>query len=133
MITGVNSTGSSSSNALSTATQQLDKDAFLKLLITQMQSQDPLQPMEDKEFIAQLAQFSALEQTQQTNTNLGTMMQMVAGGQALDLVGKTIQAQSSDGTVVSGKVDGVKFDSKQAWLTVGDTLVDPADVFAVSP
>ena len=50
-------------------TKPLDKDAFLKLLITQMQNQDPLNPMDNKESIAQLAQFSSLEQMQQMNSS----------------------------------------------------------------
>jgi flagellar basal-body rod modification protein FlgD len=132
MITGVSST-TASDNALSTATEQLDRNAFLKLLITQMQNQDPLQPMDNTEFIAQLAQFSALEQTQQTNDNLGTLMQMVGISQAMGLLGKTVQALSSSGTVVSGVVEKVQFDGAQAWLTVGDTQINPGDVFAVSP
>jgi len=48
----------------------LGKDAFLNLLVTQLRNQDPLNPMEDKEFIAQMAQFSTLEQIQNLNTNL---------------------------------------------------------------
>ncbi|SHI05271.1 flagellar hook assembly protein FlgD [Sporanaerobacter acetigenes] len=51
-------------------TGELDKDAFLKLLTTQLANQDPLNPMEDKEFIAQMAQFSTLEQIQNMNKNL---------------------------------------------------------------
>lgn len=51
----------------------LDKDAFLRLLTTQLAHQDPLNPMEDQEFIAQLAQFSSLEQMQNVNENIETM------------------------------------------------------------
>lgn len=61
----------------------LDKDAFLRLLVTQLQNQDPLSPMEDREFIAQMAQFSSLEQMQNLNKTLET-------GQAniIDHIGK---------------------------------------------
>lgn len=50
-------------------TNELDKDAFFKLLMAQFSNQDPLNPMEDKEFIAQMAQFSTLEQVQSLNKN----------------------------------------------------------------
>lgn len=53
-----------------TKSNDLDKDVFMKLLVAQMQNQDPLNPMEDREFIAQMAQFSALEQMQNMNDNL---------------------------------------------------------------
>ena len=56
-------------------TSDLNKDTFLKLLITQMQNQDPLNPMEDREFIAQMAQFTSLEQMQNLNQNLNTTQQ----------------------------------------------------------
>jgi flagellar basal-body rod modification protein FlgD len=52
------------------ASSELNKDTFLKLLVTQMQNQDPLNPMEDREFISQMAQFSSLEQMQQLNTSM---------------------------------------------------------------
>ena len=57
----------------------LDKDAFLKLLTTQLANQDPLNPIEDKEFIAQLAQFNSLEQMQSLNKNMETL-----GGEVLE-------------------------------------------------
>jgi len=56
----------------------LDKDAFLRLLITQLQNQDPLDPMEDREFIAQMAQFSSLEQMQNLNKTLESTQVTIA-------------------------------------------------------
>lgn len=70
--------------------QELGKDDFLKLLIAQLTNQDPMEPMKDTEFIAQMAQFSTLEQM----TNLASEFQNLAGllqsGQAVSLLGKTV-------------------------------------------
>ncbi|MDR7856267.1 flagellar hook capping FlgD N-terminal domain-containing protein [Tissierella sp.] len=60
----------SNTNKTKTAKNDLDKDAFLRLLTTQLSNQDPLNPMEDREFIAQLAQFSSLEQMQTLNKTM---------------------------------------------------------------
>jgi flagellar basal-body rod modification protein FlgD len=85
--------------------------------------------MEDKEFIAQLAQFSSLEQMQQVNQNLALLAQMDATAQASSLIGKQITAVlSTDGSVVSGRVSAVDFLEGKVLLTVGTTKVSPADV-----
>src|SRR2546423_270464 len=82
--------------------QGLDKNAFLKLLVAQMKNQDPLKPMDNTEFVAQLAQFSNLEQVMGINSRLDTL---TAQGQGLQnteiasLVGKTV--------TVNGKTIGL--------------------------
>ena len=80
----------------STGGSDLGKEEFLQLLVTQFQYQDPLNPMEDKEFIAQLAQFSSLEQNMQMNENLENLLslqqqQTVIG--AANYIGKTVSAR----------------------------------------
>lgn len=89
----------------------LGKDAFLKILITQLQNQDPMQPMEDKEFIAQMAQFSTVEQIQQMGLEMKWMRQ--AMGISSDLIGKEIEWEEFDHhhqiVVQSGIVQSILF------------------------
>jgi len=78
-------------------TKELDKEAFLKLLVTQLKHQDPLNPLESIEFTAQLAQFTSLEQLFNLNEGVETMTSTIQSQnafQAVDLVGKEVKAQS---------------------------------------
>lgn len=88
----------------------LSKDAFLRLLITQLQYQDPLQPMQDREFIAQMAQFSSLEQMQNLNASLDSLRLMQAASQAASLIGREVTLLSPSGTdTITGIVESVTF------------------------
>ncbi|SRR5690554_3544382 len=69
----------SNNKAKSTNKNDLDRNAFLKLLTVQLSNQDPLNPIEDREFVAQLAQFSALEQMQNLNVTLNTKSDELLG------------------------------------------------------
>jgi flagellar basal-body rod modification protein FlgD len=83
----------------------MDKNAFLMLLVTQFQYQDPLNPMEDKEFVAQLAQFSALEQSMAMNENLQSMLAMQQEQQilyAVNYIGKEVLARGYGISVSDG-------------------------------
>ena len=94
------STNSSQNKSLFNV-KNLGKDDFLKLLLTQLRYQDPTNPVDDKEFIAQLAQFSSLEQMQNLNTNLQDMMvsqqKLTALAQATSMIGKIVEIYSKDG------------------------------------
>ncbi len=85
-------------SATSAVSQSMGKDAFLKLLITQLQHQDPLNPADSTEFTAQLAQFSSLEQLSNINTNLETLKLYEASinnAQAVGFIGKQILAEGN--------------------------------------
>jgi flagellar basal-body rod modification protein FlgD len=84
----------------------LDKNDFLKILMTQLTHQDPTQPMDDKEFIAQMAQFSSLEQITNMNDNLSKVAGLIAKSQAVGLLGSAVDVVN-EGQVVSGVVDAV--------------------------
>ncbi|MGM1045284.1 MAG: flagellar hook capping FlgD N-terminal domain-containing protein [Bacillota bacterium] len=91
--------------------QTLGKDQFLSILITQLRYQDPLQPMEDKEFIAQMAQFTSLEQLMNISSQLTDMRQSL--GAVSSLIGKKVswieyaEGDSGQTVVKSGVVDSV--------------------------
>ena len=84
----------------------LDKNDFLKILITQLSHQDPTQPMDDKAFIAQMAQFSGLEQMTNMNEGLTRVANLVAKSQAVALLGNEVELDNG-GQTVSGVVDAV--------------------------
>ncbi len=115
-------------------TKELGKDEFMRILVTQLQYQDPLNPLEDRDFIAQMAQFSSLEQMQ--SLNRGLLM-----GQAYSLIGKFVSTDMVDlatgqNITVSGVVDGIITVGDKSCLKIGDYLV-PVDsrinVFAAPP
>lgn len=84
----------------------LDKDDFLKILITQLQNQDPTNPMQDKEFIAQMAQFSSLEQMTNMATNFSKLSSVLNSSEAQSLLGRTVEITDGD-KAIYGKVSQV--------------------------
>lgn len=84
---------------------QVDYDSFLKLLVAQMKNQDPTNPMDSTQYVAQLASFSQVEQSVNMNAKLDSLLQSSALGQANSLIGRTVT--NSDSTL-TGKVVSVK-------------------------
>jgi flagellar basal-body rod modification protein FlgD len=88
------------------ANAALDKNDFLKILITQLSHQDPTQPMDDKAFIAQMAQFSSLEQMTNMSDGLAKVATLVAKSQAVGLLGNAVDI-ANGGETVTGIVEAV--------------------------
>jgi flagellar basal-body rod modification protein FlgD len=91
--------GSTGSQARTPQTT-VDYESFLRLLVTQMKNQDPTKPMDSTEYVAQLATFSQVEQSVQTNAKLDSLLQLSLLGQATSVIGRTI-------TSADGKTTGV--------------------------
>ena len=85
------------------ANNELGKDEFLRILITQLTNQDPTEPMSDREFIAQMAQFSTLEQMTNMTTEFRRLGSLLQAGQAYSVLGKTVDIVVG-GAVVTGTV-----------------------------
>ena len=109
--------------------QALGKDDFLKILITQLSHQDPTAPMQDKEFIAQMAQFSSLEQMTNMATDFAKMARMLRGTEASASLGKAVEIIQGDSTV-HGVVQAVTRE-EQPQILVNGMYYDWEKVFTV--
>ena len=109
----------------------LGEDAFMKLLVTQMQNQDPLSPTDSSQMMSQLAQFTSVEQL----NNLASATTALQLGQdfagAVALIGHTVTYQKADGTQATGVVSGVKPDPQGALLQIGQDEVHTGAIVSV--
>jgi len=120
----VSSLGSSDAgNAITNATtKQLGKDEFLKLLLTEMKYQDAMDPLKDKDFIAQMAQFSSLEQTTNLVDEFSKVAQRSQNNEALSMLGGTAKAVDTDtGETLEGIVTSIKLNGDDPELTLMKT------------
>ncbi|MDD4569157.1 MAG: flagellar hook capping FlgD N-terminal domain-containing protein [Tepidanaerobacteraceae bacterium] len=101
-MTKINTENYQGSQGVKLGTTNLNKDDFLKLLVTQLRYQNPLEPMDNKEYIAQLAQFSSLEQMQNLNMQIANLS-------AISTIGKTAKAVVEQ-REFDGVIKGIAFD-----------------------
>jgi len=101
----------------------VNQQDFLEILLTQLRFQDPLKPVDNQQFVAQLAQFSALEINRQQGEKIDNLLQINATGQAMGLIGKQVELAS--GAV--GEVTAASFQDGQGRITVRTSagVVDP--------
>lgn len=124
----------------------MGKDEFLKLLITQLQNQDPMQPLDDKEFIAQMAQFTSVEQLMNISSQLDAMSSSL--GSVSGLIGKEATWMqntddssseyvidgdtSSDGLYLTGTVDAIVMRSGIQYAKIGSNEVPLTDILQIN-
>lgn len=139
-VTSVNSTPSNqAANFLNTPTpvvstagpKTLGIDDFLKLITTQLTQQDPLKPMEDTQFISQMASFTSLQQMQTLSKDFESFTSNQKELGAQDYLGKTVTVQTSAGTV-TGPVTAISFDQGSPLISVNGGTFDPANIISIS-
>lgn len=108
-------------NNAATAQNTIQQEDFIRLFLSQLQFQDPLEPVDNREFLAQLAQFSSLEQSRQTSENTESMLAMDSASQALALLDRDVEVQNG-GVSSTGTVTAIRFTQNGPELTVQTTL-----------
>jgi flagellar basal-body rod modification protein FlgD len=109
--------GNTSNNGISTKRDIVDKDVFLKILTVELTHQDPLNAKDNTEYISQLAQFTALEQSQNLNTSISKMLLSQKITQGSVLIGHEVSFKVDDDKVVKDVVKGVKVEGQEVYLT----------------
>ena len=99
------------------AASQISIQDFLKILVAQLNNQDPMKPMDNQEFVTQMAQFTSLQQTQEMNTKISSLLVQQATSQSIGLLGRSVDVTSS-GSNVTGTVKGINFVNGEPQLTV---------------
>jgi flagellar basal-body rod modification protein FlgD len=111
----------------------IGSDQFLQLLVAQLQNQDPLDPVSDKDFINQLATLNTVQGLSDLNASFAQMLKLSQLTQGADLIGKTVQYTPADGgAAVSGTVDSVNAQNGQFVVTIGGEQVALDQIQSVS-
>jgi len=115
------------------AKKTLGSEDFMKLLSVQFQSQDPMKPMEDTAFIAQMAQFSSLSQTQTLTDQMAKLSASQAQVAANSYIGFKVTVDDGNGGTASGDVTGVETSTAGPRIVVGDKTYPISSVLLVEP
>lgn len=102
-------------NGLSNST--LSQEDFIRLFLAELNFQDPLEPVDNKEFLGQMAQFASIEQSRQSTENIENLLRLGSTDQSVGLLGRTVQA-TTETDVVSGNVVALNFQNGGATITL---------------
>jgi flagellar basal-body rod modification protein FlgD len=100
------------------AQSRLGQEDFIKLFLTELTFQDPLEPINNREFLAQMAQFANLEQTRITNENTNNLVAMNSTAQSLGLLGRQVEVSTDSAGSLTGSVSAIAFSASGPVLTI---------------
>lgn len=112
-------------------TKMLDQNDFLKLVVAQLAHQDPLKPSSDTEFIAQMTQFTALEQAKNMQGDIAQMRSQQKMLQAMGMLDREVVVQSNKTGLAIGVVKGFEMEGQEPKLIVGNEKFDLADILSI--
>jgi len=113
----VDAIGASLGTESATNNNIVSQDDFIRLFLAQLTFQDPLEPINNEQFLAQMAQFASLEQTRVMNETLEQQTFIQSSDQALSMIGRSVEVATQDGGV-TGTISAISFSQSGASLTI---------------
>ena len=126
------SPSTSSSSGSKAVNQNLTQEDFLKLLTVQLQNQDPMEPMKDTEFVSQMANFTALQQTTDISNTLSAMSSMLEQTGSVAYLGKQVTLTDAKGKEISGLVTKVGVEREIVYVNINGQKYDAANITSVT-
>lgn len=123
-----NSVQDSSTTQSSSNSGQIDKDGFLKILVSELKNQDPMNSQDDTQYIAQMAQFSALEQMENLNEGLQNLSINIKFQEGSSMIGKSATIHTGNDQYITGLISGVKLTNGTVKVVCGGNEYDIDDV-----
>jgi flagellar basal-body rod modification protein FlgD len=128
-----NNSASSSTATTSDAFDKVDLNDFLKLMVTELQNQDPLNPMDNSQILQQVSQIKAIESNERLSDTLASLQlqqELVTGSSLLQ---KTVKGLTDDGEMITGLVDRVSIDDKGVKVHIGDQTISMNNISEFQP
>ena len=110
---------------------QIGRDQFMELLVTQLRNQDPLEPVNQQDFLGQLAQFSSLQGIEQLNTNFAESLKFQQLSQGGALVGRSVEYTNAQGEPKTGLIDSARVLNGELRFQIGEDTVGLSDIAGV--
>lgn len=114
-----------------TASNELDSNQFMQILLAQLTHQNPLEPMNNAEMMSQFSQLNSLQELRGINASMATVSAASQTTYLTSLIGKTVKASRADGKIIEGVVDGVITEADKPQILIGDETVDLIDVLEI--
>jgi len=108
----------STANAATPSSASISEQNFIQLFVSELQFQDPMEPLDNSQFLTQLSQFVGIEQQSEEVTGINNLLTLGASEQPLDLLSHTVEIANADGSTTTGTVTGVQYSTNGAQLTV---------------
>jgi flagellar basal-body rod modification protein FlgD len=96
----------------------INEQDFIQLFVSELQYQDPMQPLDNSQFLTQLAQFVGIEQQSEEVSGINNLLTLDSSDQSLGLLSHTVEVTNADNTTTTGKVTGIQYSTSGVQLTV---------------